>query len=36
MELMEIGWEVVDLIHVAWDRNQWRVVVNTIMDLRTP
>jgi hypothetical protein len=33
MELKEIG-RGVDLIHLAQDRNQWRAVVNTVLDLR--
>jgi hypothetical protein len=34
MDLGEIGWEVVDWMHLAQDRNQWRAVVNTVMKLR--
>jgi hypothetical protein len=30
----EIGWENVDLTHLAQDRDQLRALVNTIMDLR--
>jgi hypothetical protein len=33
MDLREIGWEVVDWIHLAEDRDQWRALVNTVMDL---
>jgi hypothetical protein len=36
MNLREIGWEVVDWIHVVQDRDQWRAVVNTVMNLRVP
>jgi hypothetical protein len=36
MDLREIGWEVVDWIHVAEDRDQWRPVVNKVMNLRIP
>jgi hypothetical protein len=36
MDLMEIGWEGVDWIHLAQDRDQWRAVVNTVMNLRVP
>jgi hypothetical protein len=32
--LMEIEWEGVDWIHVAQDTDQWRAVVNTVMNLR--
>jgi hypothetical protein len=31
--LREIGWEVVDWVHLAQDRNQWRALVNMAMDL---
>jgi len=35
MDLWEIGWEGVDWIHLAEDsRDQWRAVVNTVMNLR--
>jgi hypothetical protein len=27
-------WESVDSIHVAQDREQWRALVNTVMNLR--
>jgi hypothetical protein len=30
----ELGWEGVDLIHLAQDRYQWRTLVNTIMKHR--
>jgi hypothetical protein len=36
MDLGEIEWEGVDWIHVAWDRNQWRAVVKTVMNLQFP
>jgi hypothetical protein len=34
--LKEIGWEDMDWIHVAQDRNQWLALVNTVMNLRVP
>jgi hypothetical protein len=34
--LREIGWEVVAWIHLAQDRDQWRTVVLTVMNLRVP
>jgi hypothetical protein len=34
MDLREIGWESVDWIHLAQDRDQWRAVVNTVINLR--
>jgi hypothetical protein len=36
MDLKETGWEDVDWMQVFGDRNQWRVVVNTVIDLRVP
>jgi hypothetical protein len=32
----EVVWEVVDWIHLAQDANQWRDIVNTVMNLRVP
>jgi hypothetical protein len=32
----EVGWKVVDRIHLAQDRGQWRTVRNTVMNLRVP
>jgi hypothetical protein len=34
MDLGEIGWGFMDWIDLAQDRNQWRALVNTVMDLR--
>jgi hypothetical protein len=36
MDLREIGWDDMDWIHLAQDRNQWRVLVNTVRNLRVP
>jgi hypothetical protein len=36
MDLRKIGWEGVDWIHLAQDRDQWRVVVDMVMNLRVP
>jgi hypothetical protein len=33
MDLKETGWEVVDWIHVAQDRDQWSAFVKTEMNL---
>jgi hypothetical protein len=35
-DLRNIGWGGVDWIILAQDRDQWRVVVNTMMNLRVP
>jgi hypothetical protein len=36
MDLREIGWEGVDWMHLDQDRDQWRAVVNAVMNLRVP
>jgi hypothetical protein len=36
MDLGEIGWDGVDWIELAQDRNQWRALVNTVMNLWVP
>jgi hypothetical protein len=36
MDLEEIGWEVVDWMHLAQVRDQCRAVVNTVKNLRVP
>jgi hypothetical protein len=36
MGLREIGWDGVDWINLAQDRDQWRALVNTVMNLRVP
>jgi hypothetical protein len=35
-DLREIGWDGMDWIDVAQDRDQWRALVNTEMNLRVP
>jgi hypothetical protein len=34
IDLREIGWDGTGWIDLAWDRDQWRVPVNTVMNLR--
>jgi hypothetical protein len=36
MYLREIGWDGMDWIDLAQDRDQWRALVNTVMKLRVP
>jgi hypothetical protein len=36
MNLRVIGWDGVDWIDMAQDRNQWRAFVNTALNLRVP
>jgi hypothetical protein len=36
MDLRERGWQDVDWIHLAQDRDQWRAVLNMVMDRRVP
>jgi hypothetical protein len=33
MDLGEVGWEGVDRVHLAQDRDQWWVLVNMVMNL---
>jgi hypothetical protein len=36
MALGEIRWGGMDWINLVQDRNQWRALVNTVMNLRVP
>jgi hypothetical protein len=36
MDLGEIGWDGVDWVYLAQDRDQWRALVNMIMNLQVP
>jgi hypothetical protein len=36
MDLREIDFGDVDWIYLAHDRDRWRVLVNTVMNLRVP
>jgi hypothetical protein len=36
IDLRETGWDGMDWIELAQDRDQWRALVNTVMSLRAP
>jgi hypothetical protein len=36
MDLREIGWDSMDWIDLAQDRDQWRALVNMVMNLQVP
>jgi hypothetical protein len=36
IDLREIEWDGVDRIDLAQDRDKWRALVNTVMNLRVP
>jgi hypothetical protein len=36
MDLMKIGFGDVDWIHLTQDRDRWRALVNTVINLRVP
>jgi hypothetical protein len=36
MDLREIGWGGMDCIDLAQRRDQWRALVNTVMNLLVP
>jgi hypothetical protein len=35
-DLREIGWDGMDWIDLALDRDKWRALVNTVMNFRVP
>jgi hypothetical protein len=35
-DLGEVGWDYVDWIGLAQDRNRWRALVNSVLNLRVP
>jgi hypothetical protein len=36
MNLRRVGWDDVDWIGMARDRNRWRAVVNSVLNRRVP
>jgi hypothetical protein len=36
MDLIKTEWGGIDWIDLAQDRDQWRALVNTVMNLRVP
>jgi hypothetical protein len=36
IDLRELGWGGMEEIHLSQDRDQWRALVNTVMNLWVP
>jgi hypothetical protein len=36
IDLVEVGWGDVDWIGMAYDRNRWRALVNSVLNFRFP
>jgi hypothetical protein len=36
MDLRDVGWDGIDWTDLTKDRDQWRALVNTVMNLRVP
>jgi hypothetical protein len=36
LDLVEVGWDVMDRIGLAQDRGRWRTLVNSVLNLWVP
>jgi hypothetical protein len=36
MDLEYVGWEGMDWVAVAWDRDRWWALLNMVMNIRVP
>jgi hypothetical protein len=36
IDLRDIGWDSMDWVDLVQDRDRWRVLMNTVMNLRVP
>jgi hypothetical protein len=36
MDIQDVGWESMDWIVLAQDRDRWRALVNAVMNVRVP
>jgi hypothetical protein len=36
MDLMKVGWEDAEWMHLAQDRDQWLAIVNMVMNFPVP
>jgi hypothetical protein len=36
IDVTDLGWKAMDWIHLAKDRDQWRALVNTVVNPRVP
>jgi len=33
MDIREVGWEIVDWMHMSQERDQWQALMNMVMNL---